>query len=256
MKPTFILLLSTLLLSGCIFPRTTVSKPGKLLLEKQEPSNKLVNKLDMSYDYPDLRVTFKSGTIKTWNERYGTPKLQGELQYSLWGDCQEIVLGGPLFASGILTFGADLVVFRYRPQSVDNMLFLLALSPAIQHTEMASEPEIFTPTNVVDWGAWRVMKRENYKTPEKKTINFVSAKGTVLYQIETNSNGEAFADIREIYGLLFKGPEQAVKVVELVSGSQAALPKTLNSNAILEEVKRAGDEATLNSGADLSQNDE
>lgn len=256
MRPPIILFFASLILSGCIFPRGTVTRPGKLLIEKREIAEETVQKLDISYDYPDLRATFKTGTVKTWKERYGTPIEEGELQYSLWGDCQEIVIGGPLFVSGVLTFGADLGLLRYRSQTVDNMLFLFAILPGIQHSEMAEEPDQLKETKLIDWAEWHPMKQEKYKTPEKQTINFVSPNGTVLSQMETNSGGDAFTDIRDIFGALFLGPEKAVKVIELVSGAEAALPKSLNSAEILKTAKQAGDEQKLNSGTTVISEDE
>lgn len=256
MRPYFSLLLTTLLFTGCIFPRSTLEKPGNLLVEKQAKKTEPKLRFQLSYDYPDIQASFEEGTVQTWQERYGTPTLSGQLEYSLWGDCQEIIIGGPLFASGILGFGADLALFRYRQQTVDNMLFLFAILPVIQHSEMAAEPQQFEQVGEVDWGEWRSEKKERLDAVENRTLNFVSASGQVLYQLETDRRGEAFADIREIYGRLFKGPEKAVAILDMISGERIPLPKTLSEEMVLETAKQKGEEASLNSSSTESVDDE
>ena len=255
MRSVCVLIVISAFLSGCILPATTQEKAGKLLVEKKDLRETNESELEVTYAYPDVCITFKEVKTKTWNFRYGAPDLVGDLKYSAWGDCQEIILGAPFFASGVLTFGSDLLLFRYRPQSVNNMLYLATLLPAIQHTDMTTEPETFTPTGNIAWGEWDFDQTKKDRVEANRTINFVSESGATIYQLTTNENGETFADIREIYGVLFKGPEKAVAVYEMVSGVRKDLPGKFDSKSILEEVEKAGEQSLLNVSTDIPDED-
>jgi hypothetical protein len=243
-----------LLTVGCVVPVTSYRESGELLRETGDVKKTVSPRVEVTYSYPDIRITYTERVRKTWTERLGTREQEGLYHYSLYGDLQELIVAGPLFVSGLYGIGRDTLLLDYQPQTFSNMLYILTILPAFQHSDVASKSKDTVLTGRIDWGQWKSSKTDAYLSQPKRTLNFVSEDDVVIYQAETNSDGEAFEDVRKIFGRLFNGRQQPIKVVELVSRTSSRLPINLRKSNVRWAARKVREEKQLNE--ELSPTDE
>jgi hypothetical protein len=246
----------TLASTGCVLPYSKTVRNGQLLEEIQNKNTETSYALEVSYSYPDLRATFQEKSLQQWDHRYGTLRETVALQYSFLDDIQEIIVGGPYFVGGLYALARDTLFFDYHEQTFMNLAYLPAILPVLQHTDVASESVEVIEKGTIVWDTWKHESKPASKGLANRTINILDANGQVLYQLTTNQSGEAYADVRDIFGLLFADKRLPVELRELVTQTRAKTPASLQPQGIRQEAGRLGEADQLNEEKKLEEGNE